>query len=182
MYTWQQQGAEQRVQEGALHSMSQLRPVGGNMPNEEGRSTDLEGISFRLVLQAAVLAEHAGQALDGSACQRRNILLAPCAQQPTSSLAHSGIDSHAVRNIGFCSLKLQVRQYQPGCICRRLQHQLDGPVMLSHHELKPPECSYSCCHTQEASIQCGVGTGMFTTSSKQTLPSTRQAAAIRKSW
>ena len=47
----------------------------------ESRDADLEGIRFRLVLQATVLGEHAGQALDGSARQGCNILLPPCAQQ-----------------------------------------------------------------------------------------------------
>lgn len=46
--------------EGAWHSMTQLQLVGGNMPKAENRDADLEGVSFRLVLQAAVLAEHAG--------------------------------------------------------------------------------------------------------------------------
>ena len=69
----------------------------------EGRErgdADLEGISFRLVLEAAVLGEHGGQALDGSACQWRNIFLPSCAHHPPPCLLpHDGTKDATCVNV-----------------------------------------------------------------------------------
>lgn len=105
-----------------VHQVGGRGGRGGSGGGVQGADVNLEGITFRLVLQAAVLGEHAGQTLDGPARQRSHILLPSCAHQATHAcfpiagyITHDVSVGHAQRLLLLAVALLQFL----ACLLRR---------------------------------------------------------------